>query len=176
MTDEETYKEIPRAKKLACNIIAAAMIIATGALLFAFGIGTDIDMTKRTVPVVLAAIGLILLVCAVIQFNTVEMYLAVLFLVCSAVSFAAHFSPVGYGQLWPTYVLAPAIASLATMFMSGDYKFHLRVIVLFGVPAILLSLLSFGVADLRVVVPALIVFAGLAALYVALAVRGTTEE
>ena len=62
------------------------------------------------------------------------------------------------------------------MFMSGDYKFHLRLIVLFGVPAVLLSLMSFEVLDLRVVVPALIMFAGLAALYAALAVRGTTEE
>lgn len=176
MTDEETYKEIPRAKKLASNIVAAAIVFAAGTLLFALGLATDISMSKLIVPVVLAALGLMLFVSSVIQFNTVSMYLSMLFLVCSAVSFVAHFSPVGYAQLWPTYILAPAIASVATMFMSGDYKFHLRLIVLFGVPAVLLSLMSFEVLDLRVVVPALIMFAGLAALYAALAVRGTTEE
>ena len=96
--------------------------------------------------------------------------------VMAAVSFVAHYSPATYSQLWPTYILAPAVASLATMFMSGDFKFHIRLIVLFGVPAILLSLMSFGVVGLRIILPALIVFAGLAALYVALAVRGTTEE
>lgn len=176
MTDQETYKEIPRARRFASNITAAAVLIVTGAVLFALGMATDIDMSKLIVPVILAAIGLILLISAVIQFNTVTMYLSMLFLVCSAVSFAAHYSSAGYSELWPTYILAPAVASVATMFMSGDYKFHIRLIVLFGVPAILLSLLSFGLVDMRIIIPALIMFAGLAALYVALAVRGTTEE
>ena len=167
MTDEETYKEIPRAKKLASNITAAVVLIATGAVLFALGMATDIDMGKLILPVILAAIGLILFISSVIQYNTVTMYLSILFLVCSAVSFA---------ELWPTYILAPAIASVATMFLSGEYKFHIRLIILFGVPAVLLSLMSFGLVGMRIIIPALIMFAGLAALYVALAVRGTTEE
>lgn len=176
MTDEEKYKEISRGRKLASNVVAAAILIAAGALLLALGMATNVDMSKLVVPVVLTAIGLILFVSALIQFNTVTLYLSMLFLVCAAVSFVAHYSPAGYDKLWPTYILAPAVASLATMFMSGEYKFHLRLIVLFAVPAILLSLMSFGIAEMRVVIPALIVFAGLAALYVALAVRGTTEE
>lgn len=176
MTDEETYKEIPRAKKLASNIIAAVVLIATGAVLFALGMATDIDMSKLILPVILAAIGLILFISSVIQYNTVTMYLSILFLVCSAVSFTAHYSAVGYAELWPTYILAPAVASVATMFLSGEYKFHIRLIILFGVPAVLLSLMSFGLVGMRIIIPALIMFAGLAALYVALAVRGTTEE
>ena len=176
MTDGETYKEISRGKKLASDVAAAAIIIAAGALLLGLGIGTDVDMSKLVVPAVLSALGLILIVSALIQFNTVTMYLSMLFLVSAAVSFVAHYTPATYSQLWPTYILAPPVASLATMFMSGDFKFHIRLIVLFGVPAILLSLMSFGVDGLRIILPALIVFAGLAALYVALAVRGTTEE
>ncbi len=177
MTDGETYREISRTRKLASDVVAAAIIVAAGALLLGLGIGTDVNMSKLIVPVVLTALGMILLVSALIQFNTVTMYLSMLFLVSAAVSFVAHYSPsAGYAQLWPTYILAPAVSSLATMFMSGDFKFHIRLIVLFGVPAVLLSLMSFGVVDMRIIIPALIVFAGLAALYVALAVRGTTEE
>ena len=149
MTDEEKYKEISRGRKLASNVVAAAILIAAGALLLALGMATDVDMSKLVVPVVLTAIGLILFVSALIQFNTVTLYLSMLFLLCAAVSFVAHYSPAGYDKLWPTYILAPAVASLATMFMSGEYKFHLRLIVLFAVPAILLSLMSFGIAEMR---------------------------
>ena len=73
-------------------------------------------------------------------------------------------------------VLVSLSRGLVRLFLSGEYKFHIRLIILFGVPAVLLSLMSFGLVGMRIIIPALIMFAGLAALYVALAVRGTTEE
>lgn len=178
MKDEEKYKEITRAQKLASNVTAAVIAVVTGAVLLAFGLsGSEVLRVSRlVVPVVLLACGLALLAGAIIQKNTVTLYLSVIFFTASAVSFIAHFSPVGYDKLYPAYILSPAIASFVTMFMSGEYKFHLRLIVFFAVSSVLFFLASFGVAGWSIIVPALIIFAGLAALYLALAVNGSTEE
>lgn len=178
MKDEEKYKEITRAQKLASNVTAAAIAVLTGAILLAFGLsGSDaLRVSRLVVPVVLSACGLALFASAMIQKNTVTLYLSMLFFTAGAVSFIAHFSPAGYDKLYPAYILSPAIASLATMFMSGEYKFHLRLAAFFAVPSALFFLASFGAAGWSVVVPALIIFAGLAALYVALAVNGSAEE
>ena len=96
MKDEEKYKEITRAQKLASNVTAAVIAVVTGAVLLAFGLsGSEVLRVSRlVVPVVLLACGLALLAGAIIQKNTVTLYLSVIFFTASAVSFIAHFSPV----------------------------------------------------------------------------------
>lgn len=79
-------------------------------------------------------------------------------------------------MLYPLYIATPAIASLFTMFMSGEYKFHIRIILVFAVPAVFFALFAAEIWTVGVLVPAIIMYAGLLALYSALSASAASEE
>lgn len=179
MTEEEKYVELSKGKRFASNLTAAVGLFLCGAVLLVFGIGGEswgISVVLLVAPVILLAIGLIFLVSSLIQVNTVTLYISVLFLVSSLVSFLANLTDITYATLWPLYVAAPAVASLFTMFMSGEYRFHIRMICVFAVPALLFALFACGIWSVGVLIPSLIMYAGLLALYVALSINGASEE
>lgn len=179
MTEEEKYVELSRGKRRVSNLIAAFGLLLCGGVLLVFGIcgeGWGISAVALIAPVVLLSLGLILLITSLIQINTVTLYLAALLLVCSLVSFLANLTDATYGTLWPLYLASPAVASLFTMIMSGEYRFHIRVICLFAVPALFFALFVSGIWGVAVLVPAIILYAGLLALYFALSVGSVNEE
>ncbi|HIV64492.1 MAG TPA: hypothetical protein H9693_07010 [Firmicutes bacterium] len=179
MTDEEKYTELSRGKRLASNLIGACGLLACGGVLLAFGIAGEsigVSVIDLIAPVALLSVGLVLLATALIQRNTVSMYLSFLFLVPALVSFLANLTEMTYSMLYPLYIATPAIASLFTMFMSGEYKFHIRIILVFAVPAVFFALFAAEIWTVGVLVPAIIMYAGLLALYSALSASAASEE
>ncbi|MBQ7227338.1 MAG: hypothetical protein IJX05_02940 [Clostridia bacterium] len=178
MTDEAKYTLSPK-KRFICNLIAAIGILTCGAVLLVFGIignGVGVYVSQLIVPVILLTIGLIFMITSLIQMNTVTFYLAIVFLVCSLVSFLAHFTPLSYGMIYPLYIASPAIASLFTMIMSKEYAFHLRLIFLFAVPAVFFQLFATELWSLSVLVPVLLMYCGLVVLSFALSANSVSEE
>lgn len=178
MTENSVNGELTAAQRFASNLIAAIGVFLCGLFLLLCGVGAfDIPVPLVIAPALLAAVGLVLLANALIQSNTVSLYLSVIALVCALVSILANFvDGVEYAMLYPFYIAAPAIASLCTMIMSRNFSTHLKVILIFGVPAVLFFMQSFGIWGWSLTLPALIMFIGLLALYLALAARSKPEE
>lgn len=178
MTDNNLTEELTASQRFASNLAAAAGVILCGVFLLLCGTGVfDIAVSLAIAPAVLVALGLILLSNAFIQKNTVALYLGVILLVCALVSCLANFADgVSYSKLYPLYIASPAVASLITMLISRNYITHIKVIAFFGLPAALLFMQSFGVWAWQVVLPAIIMFVGLLALYLTLSARSKPEE
>ncbi len=179
MTDEEKYTGLSRKKRFACNIVTAALIFACGCVLLVFGIiggVIGVGVSVIVVPLLLLTGGLILFVTSIIQMNTVTFYMSIIFFVCAFVGFLAHFSPLTYGMLYPFYIASPAIASLFTVIMSGEYRFHLKIILVFSFPSVFFALFASGIWTAGILAPALVMYAGLVALYGALSANSATEE
>lgn len=166
--------------RFVCNLIAAGGLIICGAVLLVFGIAGDaigVSVVSLIAPVILLCIGLALLVTSLLRRNTVTLYVSVLLLMCSAASFCANLIPgVSYATIWPMYVVAPAVASFFTMLMSGAIRFHVRIICVFAVPSVFFSLFAAGIWSVGILIPVLIIYIGLLALFAALAVKGEPEE
>lgn len=182
MTEKDnnsTYTELSRGKRFASNLIAAIGVFVCGAVLLVFGIAGEsigVDVVLLIAPVVLVSLGSILLATSLIQRNSVTLYLSVLLLVCAVVSFVANLTDATYGVLYPFYIASPAIASFFTMLMSREYKFHIRIMLVFALPAVFFALFAAGVWSVGILVPAIIMYAGLLILYGALSVNVATEE
>ena len=178
MTEEIITTEITAKQRLISNLTAAIGIILCGLFLLLCGVGAiGVDIVGAIAPAILIAFGAILLINALVQTNTVSLYLSVLFFVCALTSCLANFAgSLNYGKLYPFYIAAPAIASLFTMLMSRNFVSHTKVIVVFGVPSFFFFMLSFGVWAWYITLPAVLTYVGLLALYVALSVRAKPEE
>ena len=146
---------LTRKQRLAGNLTAGAAVIAAGLVLLLAGADViKADVKVLTAPVLLSAVGLSLLVTALIQRNVVSLWVSFAFTVPALVSFLAAFTSVGYKELYPLYIAIPAIASLFTMPMSRSFGDHGKVVLLFG---------GWGVGG-----PLLIVYVGLLIVYAAL--------
>lgn len=177
MTEELTSVEVSASQRFIGNITAAVGVLLCGIFLVLCGTGViPLDMTAVLAPSILITLGAILLINALVQTNTVSLYLSVLLLVCAAVSTVCNFTDVTYEQFYPFYIAAPALASLITMLMSGNYQTHLKFAVIFGIPAIILFMQSFNIWLWQVTVAAFVVFVGLIALYIALTRKSRAEE
>lgn len=179
MTDEETLEIKSRKINRVCNVISAFLILVAGGILLAFGISGEtigFSVAQLALPVILLAIGLVLLFRALVKSNTVTLYLSVIFLVSSAISFIAHLTPVTYGVIYPLYIASPGIASFFTMLMSREYAYHLRLLFLFAVPAVFFQLLATAVWSVDIFIPAIVFFVGVITLDLALSAKSVTEE
>lgn len=160
---------LTRKQRLAGNLTAGAAVIAAGLVLLLAGADViKADVKVLAAPVLLSAVGLSLLVTALIQRNVVSLWVSFAFTVPALVSFLAAFTSVGYKELYPLYIAIPAIASLFTMPMSRSLRDHGKVVLLFGVTAALFALNSSGLLGWGVVGPLLIVYVGLLIVYAAL--------
>lgn len=168
---------VTKKQRLACNLTAGFAVVAAGLILLLAGVDViPAGIGVLAAPVLLSAIGLSLLAAALIQRNTVSLWISFAFTVPALVSFLAGFTAAGYAQLYPLYIAVPAIASLFTMLMSGAVRDHLKVILLFGVTAALFALNSSGLVGWGVALPLIIVYAGLIIVYLAFRSAGSTEQ
>lgn len=163
MSETEKQLELTRAQKLVGNIIAGVCIIACGLLLLLVGLGVigGVSVRQLALPTVLLTVGLVFFATAIVQRNSVSLWISFAFIVPAVVSYLNNFTALSYSQLYPLYVAIPAICSLFTMPMSGVNRDHLKVILLFGVIAGLLALNSFLGVRWGIVLPILLVFVGL---------------
>lgn len=160
--NNENELEITPAQKRAGNIIAGAYTVICGVLLLLVGLGVfgGLTIKNTALPTILLTIGLVFLTTAIIQKNSVSLWLAFAFVTPAVVSYLSNFTALSYSQLYPLYIAIPAICSLFTMPMSGVNRDHIRTIIFFGVLAGIFALESSGLTGWSVVAPALVVFFG----------------
>lgn len=172
ITDE--IVELTPARRLACNLSAAAVVLLAGLFLLLCGLDVfAIRVSKAICGTLLCAVGLIFLLSAFIGDNSVSLWLGCCFLVPALVELLVKVTPAGYKELYPLYIAIPAVASLCTMIFTRSYRGHLSVVLLFAVPAAIFALRAGGVAGWSVVVPVLVLYVGL--LMLALAIRGKNK-
>ena len=94
---------LTRKQRLAGNLTAGAAVIAAGLVLLLAGADViKADVKVLAAPVLLSAVGLSLLVTALIQRNVVSLWVSFAFTVPALVSFLAAFTSVGYKELYHT--------------------------------------------------------------------------
>lgn len=168
MNEEKDLSELSPRKMMACNITAALIVIAAGIFLLLCGVHVvPVPASKALIGTLLCAVGLSLLCSALIQGNSVSLWLSACFLVPALVELLVKATHLGYAELYPLYIAIPAIASLCTMLLTHEWTTHCVVAALFGVPAMLFALRSSGLVGWGVVVPLLVVYAGAVMLVVA---------
>ncbi|MDE7395081.1 MAG: hypothetical protein K2M95_03035 [Clostridiales bacterium] len=168
MNEETDLNELSPRKMMACNITAALIVIAAGVFLLLCGVHVvPVRASRAVVGTLLCAIGLSLLCSALIQRNSVSLWLSVCFLVPALIELLVKATHLGYVELYPLYIAIPALASLCTMLLTHEWKTHGVIAALFGVPAILFALKSSGLVGWGVTVPLLVVYAGAVMLVVA---------
>ena len=180
MKNNETENEI-RSGKLAANLIAGGYTVLCGIFLLLVGLkvfGESLSMRNMALPTILLTVGLVFLTTAFVQWNSVSMWLAFVFVVPAAVSYINNFTAASYAQLYPLYIAIPAIASFFTMFMSCSKRDHLYIIGFFGLIALIFAIQSSGLAGWGVTLPVLVVFVGLTIVLAAikLNMRRTDED
>jgi membrane protein len=170
--------ELTKGQKLAGNMIAGAYTVACGVFLLVVGLGSieGLTVSNTALPTILLTVGLVFLTTAIIQTNTVSLWLSFAFIVPAVVSYLNNFTPLGYAQLYPLYIAIPAIASLFTMLMSRSYRDHLKAVLFFGVIAGIFAIESSGAAGWGVVVPVLVVFVGLMIVFTALKLNKSEDD
>ncbi len=175
---EDKVLVLTRAQKIAGNVIAGVYIIACGLVLLLAGVGVfgEVSVGKLALPTVLLTIGLVFFTTAIIQRNSVSLWLSFAFITPAVVSYLANFTVLTYAQLYPLYVAIPAICSLFTMPMSGVNRDHIKVIAFFGIIAGLFALNSSGLLGWKVVLPMLLVFVGLCIILLAFMARREREN
>lgn len=164
-TKPDKVIELSRRQMHACNIIFSAFILLAGLLLLLIGLQViKISILDALAPILLGAVGLALTVTAIIQRNTVSMWLGGALLACMTASIIAAAGGVAYSSVYPVYIAAPAIASLFTLPISDSKKFHLGFIVFFGVLSGLFSLRSSGLCGWAISAPLIVIFVGIVVL------------
>lgn len=171
----DEIRELSPARRLACNLFAAGVVLAAGLFLLLCGLDViAVKVSRAVVGTLLCAVGLIFLGSALIGNNSVSLWLSACFLMPALVELLVKTTRAGYAELYPLYIATPAVVSLVTMFFTRCWLSHLPVIALFGVPSAVFALHAGGVAGWSVVVPALVLYAGL--LMLLLALRGKKKD
>ena len=162
--------ELTPSQRLAGNIIAGVGTLLCGLFLLLVGLNVFAPLTIETVWLcaILFAVGLVFVVTAFVQRNSVTMWLSFAFLVPAVVTTLNNFTALSYAQLYPLYIAIPAIASFFTMFLTREYRSHGKVILFFGVLAGIFACSSTGLLEWNIVLPMLVVFVGLLIILVAL--------
>lgn len=139
-----------RGRRSAANILSALMIVLYGVFLLLYYKTEMFGAEKYDVMWLtagLAAIGLAALISGIFRKNIVAFWMAWPFLVCAAVNLAVNFGWGTYGQLYPVYILIPAIASAFTWLFSRSKSSHLKTIIFFSAIALACFLQSTGALD-----------------------------
>ena len=170
-TTEERIELTPR-QKLVGNLVAGGFTLLCGIFLLLCGLGViPLSLRDVALPAVLSAVGLALFSTAILNRNSVSLWLSWAIFTPAVISFVAAYTSFGYGNLYPFYIAIPAIASLMTLPMTPkSWKSHIKVILFFGVLAFLFMLNSLIGIGWNIVLPIILVLAGLAIIAVALSV------
>lgn len=120
-TGEKQIYVSPKKRRI-CNIADAAIILAaaTVAVLSYFDI-IPLKFSSIINGVILSALGIVFFVNALIQGNSVSMWLAFCFIVPAVMSFLCKYGITSYGEIYPVYIALPGIACLGAMIISREF-------------------------------------------------------
>ena len=92
--------ELTKGQKLAGNLIAGAYTVLCGIFLLLVGLNLfdGLSIGNTALPTILLTVGLVFLTTAIIQRNTVSLWLSFAFIVPAVVSYLNNFTPVRHNQ------------------------------------------------------------------------------
>lgn len=159
--------QLTKIQRYACNLITGTMFIICGLILLLVGVGAiNLNIRDVILPALLYAVGFSLFATAIIQKNTLSMWLSFCFIIPALITNLAVYTKATYSNLYPIYFAIPAIASLFTIPLSDDKLTHIKCVGFFTLIAVILSLKSGAFVGWSVVVPILVIYIGLMILYV----------
>lgn len=97
----------------------------------------------------LAFFGVMLLARGIITKSSGPFWLSCVFLWCAAVVAAGIYTDWGFGQIYPAFILAPAVASALTWLFYASKAAHLKTIVFFSAISLILFLNSITAIALK---------------------------
>lgn len=147
MAEKQLYVS-PKKRKI-CNITAAVIILTAVifSLLCYFSV-IPLDFSGIITGTILAALGLIFFCNALLQGNSVSMWLAFCFLIPSAVSFLCRSGYASYRQLYPVYIALPGLACLGAMIISREFARLLKASLIFIIAGALFLPEVFGILSI----------------------------
>lgn len=161
--------EVTRKQRYACNICTGVIFILAGIILLFAGVNIiKASVVLLIAPTVLAAIGCSFFVSALIQKNTVNMWLSGIFLTCALVCAIEVCTNATYANLYPLFIAAPAVASAMTIGMSPEKGDHAKIIIFCSFVAAIFAFQSSGLWGWSVVAPIAVVYFGLCILVYAI--------
>lgn len=155
-------------KRIVCNIVDAVIILAAVAVAVLCRLGIIPWHFSAVISgIVLAGLGLVFFANALIQWNSVSMWIAFCFIVPSAVSFACRAGAVSYAAIYPVYIALPGIACLGTMIISREFARLIKAALIFLVAGAVFLLETCGVLSIGWTLAVLFVYlAALAAAFI----------
>lgn len=144
MAEKQLYVS-PKKRKI-CNIIAStiSLIAAAFAVLCYFGI-VPLSFSNVITGIILAALGLIFFCNALIQGNSVSMWLAFCFIISAAVSFLCRGGYASYRTVYPVYIALPGLACLGAMIISREFFRLFKAAALFIIAGAIFLPEAFGI-------------------------------
>lgn len=147
------------------NVISALLFMAYGAFLMLVYIPSSGMYTpdkKMWLLGLFAMLGAIMLVQGIFRKSTGTFWMSWIFLTCAVTMVIAEFTKLTYGEIYPLFIAAPAVASAATWIFSRSKSSHLKTIIFFGAIAFICALNSIKQIALAwyIIVPIIIIAAG----------------
>ena len=174
----EIQIEPTKGQRMAGNITAGAFVVLCGVFLLLVGLGVfdGLSLGNVTFVAIFYTLALAFITGAFIQKNTASLWIGTAFAVPATVTLLNNFTSLTYAQLYPLYIAIPAISCAVTLILSRAFIDHLKVILFFGVIALMFALQSSGLVGWGVVVPLLVVFVGLMVIIVAIRGRKNGDD
>jgi len=118
-------------KKFSAICVGSSFLLCGIFLLF---VATDIinlRIKDILLATILVGVGLAMLLSSFVQDNRLFMWIGLVIIVCGIATYFCELSVNGYTGWYFLYLFAPAVASIFTMLVSREYRFHIKIIILF---------------------------------------------
>ncbi len=157
MNDNQIY--VSPKQRLAGNVCAVVISVAALAVLLLSYYGVlPFDIDKIATGTLLAALGIIFMVTAFIQHNSVSLWLSVAFIVPATISLFCKNGVAAYSDLYPLYIATPGLGCVVSMIISKQRKRLFKAALIFFVAAAIFLLDVFDVLGIMWTLAVLFVY------------------
>ncbi|MCL2822049.1 MAG: hypothetical protein FWD86_02490 [Firmicutes bacterium] len=142
-----------------CRIVIAISALILGLFLLLVGVGVfDTPYFYTALISALYSVGITFLILSFIQDNTLLMWLSPIFILSAVVSTISvcSITTLSYQNLYPIYIISPAIASALTCIYSKNFYTHIKVIIPLSITAANFSLNSFFNIPWQITIPVML--------------------
>ncbi|MCH5158016.1 MAG: hypothetical protein J1F33_02345 [Clostridiales bacterium] len=160
---------LTKKQKYACYIVTGAFLLAAGLILVLSGVGViSASVGDVAAPTVLYALGVSILISAVITKNSISLWIAGVMLTCASASLIEVVTSATYGNLYPMYIAAPGVGCAFSLWLAEDKPFVIKPMIFFGGLAAVFSLNSSGACGWGITGGVLAAYIGLVIIAIAI--------
>ena len=143
---------------IAAGVISAILLIAFGIVLILSGVNAiNVDASKIWLPAMLTMMGLSGVVTGIFRRESGTAWFGVVALTCAVCVFLGNFGVQTYRYLYPMFIAAPGVASLALLPFVKDKKNNLVSVIFFGGMSIIFVLKAFDLIKTWIFVVGIVV-------------------